>query len=575
MNTSDHTPEIFDAAFQTTTDWREWLGWFGSIMWSLSMINWYEYLMQDYSEANVYGFSLVFKLLFLLAILGFSHRYGRDPDGIGQVAHYTAPVAFLLSGSVGFAPVPLGSVLYALSPVFFAPALIRRAYGVIRTAKPGYTFTFYMLAIGVAFVPMNAFMDFVYYNDTPLTIAYLVGAVFALIAWVGIRRPIDLPHDAPELAKIKVTGARVCFLSVLFLVTFWLFKMKCILDYTMEQFDYFLYVPVYIVLPGVYFTLLGYIGDKKRERPVVISVFIAYLIFLQLAFLLGDPTSTQNKLVIPLVVLNHLVGNIIEYFLYIVPLFFFDYSKRPVLIAPLGVASYLVLRTVRWVLEPFFPEATYIQDLTSLFPGMPKLNGFPLLVSTAVSAIVFLFMINMVYERYREKTLAASLHALLHNGADNQAGLSLTETPAMAEPLETTPVAEEQSMDPIIDAWLTPEEIRVALLLIDGMSQRDICRSLGITASTVSHMERDIRRKLSPVNEPDPVVSAVAAEYKLTKRETQMLRYLWENKGNSEIAAELFLSEETVKIHVRNLLKKLSMDSRHEVSGWLDRHGTQ
>lgn len=43
----------------------------------------------------------------------------------------------------------------------------------------------------------------------------------------------------------------------------------------------------------------------------------------------------------------------------------------------------------------------------------------------------------------------------------------------------------------------------------------------------------------------------------LSKRELEVLGYLLENKANKEIAQSLFISENTVKNHVANLLKKL------------------
>ena len=543
----------------TTTAWREWLGWFGSIMWFYSMINWYEYLMEGYSEANVYGFSLAFKLVFLLSIIGYGYRFGRDPNGLGQIAHYTAPIAFLLTIGFIFVPQPLGSALYVISPAFFAPALVRRVYGVIQTAKPGYTYTVYMLAVGAAFVPMNAFLDYFYYNDVPLTIAYAAVSVFALIAWAGVRRRIGVHDDAPGVSGVNLTKTMMCFLFILFLVACWLIKMKSIVDYTMEQFDYILYIPVYIILPGIYYVLFGYIGDKKRERPIVIGVFIAYLICLQLAFLLGDPTGTQNKVVIPLVILNHLAGNIIEYFSYIIPIYFFTYSKRPVFVASLGVASYLAMRTVRWTLDPLLPEASHIVDLTPLFPGIPQLNIYPLIVSTAVSAIVFLFLINTIYERCRERTLAASLYALVRG---------TNETPPEGETL-----TKEAELQGIADAGFTQDEISVAMLLIEGETTREISRKLHLSAAATNQRINAIREKIGGDIGHDPVIDAVAAEYGLTKRETEMLRYLRDGGTTDIIAAELYISEDTVRFHVSNLLKKLGIEKRQDIIAWLSQRG--
>jgi two-component system nitrate/nitrite response regulator NarP len=44
------------------------------------------------------------------------------------------------------------------------------------------------------------------------------------------------------------------------------------------------------------------------------------------------------------------------------------------------------------------------------------------------------------------------------------------------------------------------------------------------------------------------------------------MRLVRQGMTNVEIAAELVISEETVKIHVRNLLKKLNVKSRTDVA---------
>ncbi|MDP3967363.1 MAG: response regulator transcription factor [Nocardioides sp.] len=51
---------------------------------------------------------------------------------------------------------------------------------------------------------------------------------------------------------------------------------------------------------------------------------------------------------------------------------------------------------------------------------------------------------------------------------------------------------------------------------------------------------------------------------KLTERELEVLRKVAEGLNNREVAKQLFISENTVKNHVRNILEKLQLHSRME-----------
>lgn len=55
--------------------------------------------------------------------------------------------------------------------------------------------------------------------------------------------------------------------------------------------------------------------------------------------------------------------------------------------------------------------------------------------------------------------------------------------------------------------------------------------------------------------EQDPI-------YTLTDREMDVLRLIATGLSNKQIATQLFISEETVKVHIRNLLRKLNVHSR-------------
>jgi two-component system, NarL family, nitrate/nitrite response regulator NarL len=54
----------------------------------------------------------------------------------------------------------------------------------------------------------------------------------------------------------------------------------------------------------------------------------------------------------------------------------------------------------------------------------------------------------------------------------------------------------------------------------------------------------------------------------LTMRERQILRLIAAGKSNKHIARELDISDGTVKVHVKNLLRKLNLQSRLEAAVW-------
>jgi DNA-binding NarL/FixJ family response regulator len=63
------------------------------------------------------------------------------------------------------------------------------------------------------------------------------------------------------------------------------------------------------------------------------------------------------------------------------------------------------------------------------------------------------------------------------------------------------------------------------------------------------------------------------ANVSLTPRETQVLRHVAMGLSNQEIADALAISVETVKEHVQNMLRKVSLNDRTQAAVWAIRHG--
>lgn len=60
-------------------------------------------------------------------------------------------------------------------------------------------------------------------------------------------------------------------------------------------------------------------------------------------------------------------------------------------------------------------------------------------------------------------------------------------------------------------------------------------------------------------------IGKVCQEFQLTKRETEVVALLYRGMGNKEISKRMFISEHTVKDHMKNIMRKMSVCSRTEM----------
>lgn len=101
-------------------------------------------------------------------------------------------------------------------------------------------------------------------------------------------------------------------------------------------------------------------------------------------------------------------------------------------------------------------------------------------------------------------------------------------------------------------------------ILKDGSTYDQVVEAVRLVAAGQSLISPSMATKL--LEEFVQISRPQAPNSGLTNRELEVLRQVAKGMSNREIAAELFISENTVKNHIRNLLEKLQMKSRMEAA---------
>ncbi len=110
--------------------------------------------------------------------------------------------------------------------------------------------------------------------------------------------------------------------------------------------------------------------------------------------------------------------------------------------------------------------------------------------------------------------------------------------------------------------WFRPEEKLVNIYALDPM----LLLYAFLSAAVIFYFYKKDPLKLSGAQvAPEDAVKAIVKRYGLSDRESEVLKLLNMGQSNMQIAAELSISENTVKRHVNNIFKKTDTQSRHEI----------
>ncbi|PUA19831.1 two-component system response regulator NarL [Glaciimonas sp. PCH181] len=103
--------------------------------------------------------------------------------------------------------------------------------------------------------------------------------------------------------------------------------------------------------------------------------------------------------------------------------------------------------------------------------------------------------------------------------------------------------------------------------LLKDMEPEDLCANL-LKASTGVTVLQDSLTEVLKNALLEPVSKKITSDAALTEREHEILECLANGMNNKTIGRYLGISDMTVKVHIKNLLRKLNLTSRLEAAVW-------
>lgn len=183
-------------------------------------------------------------------------------------------------------------------------------------------------------------------------------------------------------------------------------------------------------------------------------------------------------------------------------------------------------------------------------------------------------------------------YEIVGEAADGVGGLSMIESLKPDMVLLDLNMKSMSGHDVLEEVKKRELDTEVVIMTVSNQDS-DVAKAihLGADGYLLKDMEpEDILIKLGQVSEGSVVIddnismlltnmlksgshSTTLDNVKLTQRETQIMGLLVKGMNNKLMARELNISDGTVKVHIKNILRKIQVSSRLEAAVWALNHG--
>jgi DNA-binding NarL/FixJ family response regulator len=143
---------------------------------------------------------------------------------------------------------------------------------------------------------------------------------------------------------------------------------------------------------------------------------------------------------------------------------------------------------------------------------------------------------------------------------------------------------DEESIDRIAEARLLGDELKIVVLAAEADSRRiQAAFDAGVSAYVLKSAQPEhLALAITETFEPSIYFGSGSAASpphapfdgpRLTRRELEILQLVARGASNAAVAKGLWVTEQTVKFHLSNVYRKLSVSNRTEASRWAQVHG--